>query len=253
MDLFRERWRRLGGFTLIEILVALAIIAIVSVIGINTMTSRSVQIALEESAKSLRDDLSYARMAATLKGCPTRFIFCMDKLCNPGNAQNSSITGIAGGIVGASGSPAQFYSIMRMTTPCSSQAGVDASQDGFANWDHDVKPRQLPGGVVFSSIYTSSGVINRDNWTSSTGNAIEAGNSLWFSPTLSPTYGTIPAGGAVEASGNFIAFQLRLAACDPSQTDDCSGYFITMSPGGVSGIKKCFNGGRSVNNTDKCF
>jgi prepilin-type N-terminal cleavage/methylation domain-containing protein len=246
----------LFGFTLIELMITVLVIAAVAMVGVNGLQKRLVQAGLESAAESLASDLSAARSSAILKQCPTRMIICLNANCTNVAAQNiSRQSSVSGNYIGTATTAARYFATIRQTTPCSANAGQAAGVDGFANWDFETKPRSLPKGVVFSAIYSSaSGSINDTNadaaWAGGATLAqSDVGNSLWFD---SDSTFYIPVLSNFTADGNYIAFQVNSAFCNPATDDSCYGYFVTMSPGGEAATKPCSKGTRA-NNSDTCF
>lgn len=228
------------GYTMVEIFITLAIIAIVTAIGITTMSEREAASRISQAATDLATDLSMACSLAPSKGCPMRIVFCMDKACS------TLATGTAsdGKKVGSGSDYARVYAMIRMTTPCATSAGT--TTDGFANWDFDSKPRELPRGVAISAIYSdASKSLNAQNWTSSVSNAVDADASMWFSPSLIPSYGNIPVSLTPKtATNSFIAFQVSPDNCIPATDESCMGYFIGISSGCQTEARRCFAGSR---------
>ncbi len=247
----------LFGFTLIELMITVLVIAAVAMVGVNGLQKRLVQAGLESGAESLASDLSAARSSAILKQCPTRMIICLNPNCANVAAQNiSRQSSVSGNYIGTATTAAAYFATIRQTIPCSANAGTDAVLDGFTNWDFENKPRRLPKGVVFSAIYSSaSGSINDTNadaaWAggSPTLAQSDVGNSLWFD---SDSTFYIPVLTNLTSDGNYIAFQVNSASCNPATDDSCYGYFVTMSPGGEAATKPCSKGTRA-NNSDTCF
>ncbi len=244
------------GFTLVEVIVALAIVLVLSTMGITALVSRSAGVQLEETANSMVSDVMYARTAAALKGCPLRFVFCDDHNC-------SSLSGVAsGGLIGSSGAPARGYSIMRQTAPCTGTAeNALYGNDGMANWSHDVHPREVPRGIVFTAIYNKSGgALESADWSTTTANPSESSNSLYFSTTGSVAAANFPVMNSAQAANpggapaNYILFQLESSGCDPATNEDCAGYFVTMNENGNAYVRRCLPAARSGSTpSDGCF
>ncbi|MDB5037989.1 MAG: hypothetical protein JWQ35_1517 [Bacteriovoracaceae bacterium] len=245
------------GFTLLEMMITVLIVIIVSVIGVNSLQSSIQSADVVAAAQTLASDLAKARGEAALRGCPTRIIMCGDRVCAtavsaPPVLQSSS----SGSFLGAAANkPAQFIGILLQTTPCTIDAGN--ASDGYANWDFDPKLAldSIPTDVVFTPIYSGpNSAISNLNADGAVGSSLVVGNSLWFSSSLNPSTGTIPVSSYPHtASGNTIVFQVRMASCDPGASDSCLGYFVTISPGGVTNAQKCFTPRRSADGQDNCY
>jgi prepilin-type N-terminal cleavage/methylation domain-containing protein len=260
---------KIFGFTLVELLIVVAIIGVLSVIGGISLNSRIAISRLEEAAKTLVSDLRNARSSAMFKGCPVRFIHCADKTCSTTAATGrnvvlmAGVSGTSGNFIGTStGVVASYYGILRMSQKantsgtCYNSAAVnalDSPTDAYNYWDFDRRPQSIPKGVAFSSVYSPNAVLDfGGDWFTTTEPG--AANSLWFS--ASSGVATIPTGGATASNGDTIAFQLNLDGCDPrSSSSECLGYLITVGAGGVVNMVKCSPGARSVGvtNSDVCF
>lgn len=249
----------LKAFTLMELLITITIILVVSSIGAISLNSRLAVASLEEAAQSLAADLSYARTAALFKGCPTRFVFCGDKLCT-----QRDIAASVGGPVTVGGENAQVYAIIRRMAhgaagDCSTaDADPDAgAANAFTNFDYDRKPQEISSRVSIDWIYDDSTAANfQDDYADET--ASEAEDALWFATSISDPqanqgFMNLPVSTPLDADGNFIVFQLSLASCDPSvENDDCAAYFVTIDSSGQTGIRACLPGGRAGNG-NTCF
>jgi hypothetical protein len=240
-------------------MITLVIIAVVSALGINALVSNLSSTAVTTAADELASFVKQARSYAVTQGCKTRIIICADKHC--AHAADTLLVGGFGSpsFVGTSAnSAARYYGLLIQSKYC---AAADAnSLDGYSFWDFDKNPLgSIPVGVVFSAIYTgNSGTLDSSDGTD-TGSSVTIGNSIYFSPDLNPSTGTIPVTNghtpipASQTEGNTIVFQLRMEHCNPATSDDCLGYFVTISPGGVTGIQRCISGGRTTDYSTKCF
>lgn len=244
----------------------MAIAIVLTVLAVITLTSRTRLANLESAAQTVMSDLSSARSGALLKGCPIRLVMCTDRKCTPGSGgvPPTNVVKTTKYISNSSGAT-QIYAFYRMSSttsgnPCYNPNAIAATSDGYANWDFDRRPQEIPQGVAFSAIYDgNSGVPDNSDW-SSTVTSAAAANSLWFDSTT----GQLNNGGSTPiTSGNYIdgngthykvVVQLTLATCDPSSTStsDCVGYFIAESAGGQFTMVKCLPGGRTDNN-NTCF
>lgn len=242
--------RRILGFTIIELMIVVVIIGVLSAIGGVTLNSRMRTSRLEDAAQTLVTDVSYARGAAALKSCPTRFIFCNSKTCLDAGA--TTVSGNIGDVM----TGGTYYAILRMSQnqpggesqPCYNAEAVSSSLDKFQFWDFDRRPQPLPKGVKFTAIYNNGwAAANSADWQYST-NAFAA-NTLYF--RSSDSSANVPVTGSA-ANGDKIAFQLQLDDCDPSANEDCGAYFVTVGSGGIVSLVRCESGGR-VDNTNKCF
>ena len=257
--------KKIAGFSLIEIMIVVAIIAILSVVGGITLNSRLAASRLETAASTLSSDLRAARSSAMFKGCPTRFIICADKTCSTASGTGRNIsaqTSASGNYLGTASGPALYYGVLRMSQKESSSStcyntsainSLDSPTDSYNYWDFDRRPQSIPRGVVFTSVYSPVAFPNfATDWSTSTDAA--ASNSVWFSSSSGTL--TAPTGGATASNGDPIAFQVSLESCDPRDTSsDCIAYLITVGAGGVVKMVKCSAGGRSPGATlsDQCF
>jgi len=235
------------AYTLIELMIVVAIIGTVAAIGAISISSRIQSSRLETAAMSLSADLAYARSAALFKGCHTRIIFCADAKCA---TKASNVTS------------ATHYAILRRAQYGDKDGdcyivGTDPSpgaSDGgshFDNWDYDKTPKPLPSGVKFSDIYSEDAVSVAD-WGSVTDS--DATNSIYFhtSPyAVNAIY--IPlAGGAsmLDATKGSPAFQVGLENCAPT-TADCTGYVVSISDAGETFVTVCL--GDETEGVQECF
>ncbi|MGA0162992.1 MAG: pilus assembly FimT family protein, partial [Bdellovibrionota bacterium] len=157
------------AYTLIELMIVVAIIGAVAAIGAISISSRIQSSRLETAAMSLSADLAYARSAALFKGCHTRIIFCADAKCS---TKVSNVTS------------ATHYAILRRAqyTDPAADCYIDGtdpspSTSHFDDWDYDKTPKPLPSGVQFSDIYSDAAVSVAD-WDSVTDS--EAEDSVYF-------------------------------------------------------------------------
>lgn len=244
-------------------MIVVAIIAIISVVGGVSLTSRLAVSRLEEAVQTLASDVSYARSAALFKGCPTRIILCQDASCV---TKATGTTSLSSGVIGSGTEPARYYAVLRRTQYTSSaqncfSSGSDPDAGdarAFTQWDYDRKPQALPRGVAFSPIYTNQ-VVNTIDWSSVS--TTDAGNSIWFPTSISDTTASlegvvnipVDSSSVLDSTGRSILFQLQLDSCDASNVDDdCRGYFVTIDESGETAVKGCTAGSRS-NNPDVCF
>jgi prepilin-type N-terminal cleavage/methylation domain-containing protein len=250
----------LWGFTLIELMISMIIVAVVSVIGVNALVSNIASTNMITSAQDVAAFLKQARSYAITQGCRTRIIICNNKHCEnaaterTGSQPAVGFTDTSGKLMMGldSSTPAHYYGLLINSVPCAS--ADQNSNDGYNYWDFDKNPMgSLATGIEFCGIYTgNNGALDSNDGTLA-GTTLSFGvNSLWFDPSLNPSTGTIPATNNHTSTGNTIAFQLCQEKCNPANSDDCMGYFVTISPGGVTGIARCTSGGRAES-TDKCF
>lgn len=260
----RQR-REPAGFTLTELVISVAIVAIVSVVGISALVSNINSTRIVSAAQDLAAFLKQARSYAVTQGCRTRIIICNNKHCEDASDHSASPSPVLKCVNGAS-SPyhcdstnavSRYYGLLINTVPCS--VSDQNSADGYSYWDFDKSPLgALPGGVALTAIYTgTNGYLRSDDGALGAGNTLVfsggAGtNSLWFDPSLNPSFGNLPVANNRTASGNFVAFQVQQENCNPASSSDCMGYFVTMSPGGVAGIQRCVTGTRA-DGSDICF
>lgn len=253
--------RKSSAFTLTELMIVVAIIAIISVVGGISLTSRLAVSRLEGAVQTLASDVSYARSAALFKGCPTRIILCEDASCVTKATSTTS-----SGVIGSGTEPARYYAVLRRTQYASSaqncySSGSDSDAGdarAFAEWDYDRKPQALPRGVAFSPIYTNQ-VLNTSDWSSIS--SVEAGNSIWFPTSISDTTASlqgvvnipVDSSSVLDSASRSILFQLQLDSCDASNADDdCRGYFVTIDESGETAVRGCTAGTRT-NTSDICF
>lgn len=247
--------KKILGYTLIEMLVVVAIVIILTALGVVNMNSRARVADLEEAAKTLSADVNFARGAAMFRGCPTRIIICMDKDCS-----NTSVSSISGNYIGNGSSAARYYAILRLSTTNSLGSCYNSSKvsgTGFSsNWDFEKRPQAIPKGIAFTGIYAGAGnVPDAGNWLSTTD--AMATNSIWFSSSTGAA--NIPVSGNTLTNGDTIAFQLTFDSCDPSgaSAGECAGYFVTVGTGGVVNMLKCARGTghrtQGVFSSDNCF
>lgn len=250
MDNINMELRR-RGFTLTELMITVAIIVIMSVVAGVNINSRLKLGRLEEAVQTLTSDLNYARSAAMFKGCPIRFIFCMDSLCQTKVTGTGETTSEK--LVGTTSTAARYYAILRRSQAgdtsgtCYNASAV--TTDGFAQWDFDRRPQLLPSGVAFRNIYTNPDQINDDDWSDSASTV--AANSLWFDSEFGREQGNPVQNPNTAVSGELVAFQLVLDNCTDA---DCPGFFVTITTAGVVSYKKCTMDPTSnrTNNTDLC-
>jgi len=251
------------GFTLVELMVTVAIIVILSVVAGVSINSRIQVARLESAAQQLVSDLSYARSAAMFKGCSTRLIFCNTKACTSspaGPVVVASVTATNGAttVVGSGTTPSLYYAILRNSstdtvTPhtCSSSTAVPNTSDGYAEWDFDRRPQQISQGLAFQHFYSPGFGYQKDWWQSSDPDSL---NSIWFTVSLGEA--TIPLAALTfgnALSGDPIIMQVQFDSCVPATADDCPAYLITMGSGGNVQMVKCAPGARTADDSDFCF
>lgn len=267
-----------AGFTLTELMITVAIVAIVSVVGAITVNSRLQTARLEEAALTVAADLSYARTAAIFKNCLTRFVFCQDNLCSNFGSDTNLSNGTGESVsfeTGADAEPARFYAIVRKSQyteageECFNPGGTDpdvGSGSELVAFDYDRKPQRIGRGVAFEFIYRDVSDFNNE-WVDGGGallneDSTEGQNALWFPVTRTDASAdadgltgllNLPVDNPRDADGNFVVFQLQLDNCDPSDADDdCNAYFVTMDDAGETDVRKCVPGART-NNSNICF
>lgn len=239
------------AFTLIELLVVVFIGLIVTVLGFVSLTSRMRVAALEQAAQSLVSDLSYARSAAMLKGCPTRFILCADKACTDTDVEVEAASPHRI-LASATDSPAPFYAILRYSQSdtadpvCYNENAVPAAGaagDGFDQWDFDRRPQAIPRGVALTGFYGASagaGVFDTGgDWDVSVAGV--GNNSIWFesdgdlnTPVVA---NALVSGSAVTYQ---MVFQVTLDNCSPATNSDCLGYLVSIPRnGGTAQMTRC--------------
>ncbi len=247
-----------SGFTLVELMVTVAIATILAIIGGITIQSRLRTGNLEAAAQQLVSDVSYARSAAMFKGCATRFIFCKTKTCLTASdhavAQNANKK-----IQIDSGAAASYYAILRNSSvtsgaTCENTSAIPATgstSDGYANWDFDRRPQALPKGIAFTNIYDNIGNLD-DEWAETT-EAVSS-NSLYFSSQFGDVISgvNIP-NGSLMTNGNKAVLQVGFDDCNPASADDCPAYIISVGSGGNVDAIKCSKGTRGTGGNDNCF
>lgn len=265
--------KKLSAFTLIELMIVLVIAIVLSAIGYINITSRLKTARLEEAAQTLVSDLSYARSAAMLKGCPTRFIFCNDRTCSPG-AGTAVVSGVNSdnrAVIGTNATPsvpARYYAIQRFSqadpsgtsSMCYNSAAIPSASDGYAYWDFDRRPQAIPQGVSFFPIYTSGGLADQTDWKWDQLSSAAAGNAIWFNSSgdLTSAAMTDTANVVGSAVDYRIVFQIGLDTCTPTNTDDCIAYLISIpANGGTAKFTKCEsntgNRSRGTTRSNRCF
>lgn len=247
-----------NAFTLIELMVVMAIVVILTVVGYINISSRILTSRLESAVQTLASDLTYARSAAMLKGCPVRFIFCADKQCTNSTVNSGTPNGarvITGTTAANAIVPARFYAIQRYSQAidpnspegCYNAAAVNATgtpSDGFNYWDYDRRPVEIPLGTGLVPIYGGSGTGPPDqtDWISTSGGA--AANSLWFNRSGDLRFGVVEFANVVGTSVSYrIVFQLTMDNCTPATSGDCAAYLISIpANGGTATYTKCNSG-----------
>jgi len=247
-------------------MVVVAIVAIITVLGVVSLNSRMKVSRLEEAAQALAADLSYAKTAALFKGCPTRVIFCIERNCTDSGRTVSTITAGAEAI-GSGSTLARYFAILRKVQYTDSNGSCYSSDGGgdpdggatayFDNWDFDRKPQELPIGIALTPVYSGSDAVpDYSDWVSEA--SAEAGNSLWFPSSITDAdanldFANIPVDDGLAANGASVVFQVRMDDCDPTDPDaDCAGFLVVMDSSGETSIRPCNPGGRA-NSTDNCF
>lgn len=249
----------------------MAIAVILTVIGYVNIGSRMRTSRLDQAVQTISADLTYARSAAMLKGCPTRIIFCTNKACSDTNVSAASPVSGGGALISNSvgTTAARFYAIQRYSQAvnalssegCYNEAAVNALGDGFDYWDFDRRPVELPLGVGFVPIYGSDNddVPDQSDWSSTTSSA--AGNSLWFNRSGVAQLNSVENANVAGSSTTYrIMFQVTLDNCEVTgSTDaDCLAYLVSMPPdGGTATFTKCNFGASRVAGTsvpsNNCF
>ena len=249
---------RKRGFTLIELMIVVAIIAIASALSFVKISSRMQVSRLESFAQTLASDLDYARSAAMLKGCPIRIVFCQDANCSSSSGASINVSGGESGVVGLSGTPATHYAFLRMSQGDSNVMCFNANRvttDGFAAWDFDRRPQPIPLGVVIRAVYLStSGAPSAVNWSNTT--SADANQSIWFD---SQGRLTVPLSATISSTTvpHQVVFQASLGNCDVGSADsDCLGFIIaTPQTSGQARLVRCELGVRGSGSgpSNVCF
>jgi prepilin-type N-terminal cleavage/methylation domain-containing protein len=274
-------FRRERGFTIIELIVVMVIVAVVTTLGVISIASRWRTSKLESAAQQMLSTLSAARTASIYKNCPTRIIFCADAACSSAQARNASLLSDASGpYIAVDGVPARFYAVLRMAYYGVNNnqrscwfAGADPSPGLMHGWDFDSKPAALPLEVRVQPIYSNLDQFNEEPWMADaavplddsgrTSNA--AINSLWFpssadgltaSATMRPQVpANIPATNSAMPGGRFAMLQLKLDNCNPDEDADCLAYIIAAGAGGRMELVACTAGtaGARPNDSNDCY
>lgn len=264
--------RNRSAFTMVEILVTMAIAVSLAAAAYITLTSRSTHAEVEAAAIKLAEIFEFARNDALTTRCPTRVIFCMDASCATPTDEASS------GIIGpAADNPARYVAVLRKAFYDQSKqqdscfvretTGGDgtwtAPTDGFANWDFVMKPQWLSRSVVLADMYSGSvGGVGVDDWERN--NAATASDSLWFpgslvrergyQPNLAsvPAFGPIDAGSDdhVNASGDMVIFaQVQNSQCSGA---DCVAFFVGLDENGSAKVQQCEPGASRPGSLNGC-
>lgn len=244
------------GFTLIELMVVVAIALIVTILGFISLTSRTKLASLEQSAQQLASDLTYSRSAAMLKGCPSRIVFCPNATCTAAAASTIDNISLNNSATYGAGSAAwTFYAILRQsstvaTNPCYNSNAIPIASDGWTNWDYDRRPQKIPTGIRFNvSTYSGATAIEPDQSDWSDPTSAQAANSIYFR-----TDGVLQMPGveAMNVTGSSlshrIVFQTSLDHCDPdNSSEDCAAFLVGIPrDGGVARFLKCNHRARSA-------
>jgi len=246
------------GFTLIELMIVVAIIAIASALSFVKISSRMQVSRLESFAQTLASDLDYARSAAMLKGCPIRIVFCQDANCSTRSSASVDVSGGQSGVVGLSGTPATHYAFLRMSQGDPNVMCFNSNRvatDGFAAWDFDRRPQPIPLGVVIRSIYTSTNSVpSGADWSDTT--SVDASQSIWFD---SQGRLTLPLNAPISSTTitHKVVFQASLGNCNVGNADsDCLGFIIaTPETSGQARLVRCQLGSRpsGASPSNVCF
>lgn len=247
-----------SGFTLVELMVVLALAIILATVGAISMNSRVSISRVESAAERIASDLAYARKAALFKGCPTRVILCGDPNC-----QQTGVADGANNVIGVGGEPARFYGILRLSQDdtlgnaiCPNPDWVPEDADGFIHWDFDRKPQQISRGAGVTAIYNGAGGVmdSSNDFVPGEGDAAEA-TSLWFPTTFEATPNVPVDDGTMSADFDSaqIYFQIQLDDCEPDDADsDCLGILVGLTQGGEARVVPCDAGGRT-DATETCY
>ncbi len=253
------------GFTLIELMIVVAIAAIATVLGFVSLNSRMKASSLEQAASQLESDLSYARSAALLKGCRTRLIFCNNRDCTAPDVVASGACptgGSANCVLSQSGGiPAQYYAILRYsqnisnTDSCFTSEAVANALDGFDYWDFDRRPQPIPKGVALINIYSGAfGDLSDADWNSSVSG--DAGESIWFD-TEGELHSPLVANALVPDTSLAyrIVFQAQHEDCVVTSSENCLGFLVSIPVnGGTAKTTRCNLGtSRTGDNTNGCY
>mgnify|MGYP000198937275 CR=1 FL=1 len=207
--------RKDRGLTLMELVVVMAIGALITMLGVISVSSRYQANRLESSAQELLSAISNARNAALYKICPVRIIFCADASCS--SAANRTIdtgaTDDSGSYISVNGAPARYMAVIRMTyygagnanRPCYFPNATDPSPDLIDGWDFETKPIAIPNQVrIQGDMFVNLVEMNEKVWAVATADdsgrtSAEAVNSIWFPsssaslPTLASMEASVPA------------------------------------------------------------
>lgn len=270
---------RVGGFTLVELIVVMVLAVVVTTLAVISVSSRLRTSTLESSAQELASAIATARTTALYKKCPTRIIFCADAACTDYAA--STATDDSGSYIAVGGAPAAFMAIVRMAyygaahsqRSCYFPGATDPSpallaDSGDSAWDFERKPIRIPQDLRITPIYIPE-VLTTTTWTVSSPtdsgrSSDEAINSIWFPTSISslPSLthmraeipGNIPVQNGLLANGSAAFLQLKMAHCDPAADEDCAGYLIGLGAGGEASLVICEQpSGTRANSTNQCF
>jgi len=265
-----------------ELVVVMAIGAIITMLGVISISSRYKANRLESTAQELLSALSNARNAALYKNCPVRVIFCADPACSSAtNREVTSLTDDSGSYLAVNNAPARYMAVIRMTyygvgnasRPCYFPNATDPSPNLISGWDFESKPIAIPPEVrVQASMFVNPDQMNEEAWAVASADdsgrtSVQAVNSIWF-PSSSAS---LPALASMEASvpaniptsnhalpGNrFAVMQLKMDSCNPASDDDCLAYILAMGAGGDAAVITCLKPaggpGSRVAGTAECY
>ena len=261
----------------------MAIGAIVTMLGVISISSRYQANRLEGAAQELLSALSNARNAAIYKNCPVRVIFCADSSCSSDVNRAASLgSDSSGSYIAVAGAPARFMAVIRMAyygdsnanRPCYFPNATDPSPGLIAGWDFETKPIAIPNEVrVEASMFSNLDQMNEEAWISSASTlddsgrtSVQAVNSIWFPsssaslPSLAYMRASVPANIPTSVNtlpGNrFAVLQLKLASCNPASSDDCLAFILALGAGGDSAVINCVKpagGGARVASSIECY
>ncbi len=183
---------------------------------------------LQGFAISMSSLLERSRTMAMNKGCPSRIIFCDTHDCSDPIQLTASRNAL-----NAKSVALLRYAPRDSSLDCSSIN--HRSDDGYENWEFELRPISVPEGISVSAIYGDDGLVDISDWATSASPAAE--KSIWFTSSgemRSPTMNS-----HISEKLGELFLQVSFESCDPSQDSDCPGFLVSMDRDGAAHVTAC--------------
>lgn len=203
------------GFTLVEIMICLALAGVMMAIGAIMISSRQMTNRLYQEAKKIEADLIYAASTSLESSCPLRMIPCQTADCRPAT----------GPVIG--------YALQRYCQASHQVCGVNCNlSDGYVYWDFVNRPQMIHS--AFEVFGTGIAAANAEDGLPRT-------NSLIFNTDpISPIVfnGSVITNLDIDGDHRRV-FLIGMKGKDPRAQGNPPGWVVAISLGGDVKSYRC--------------